>query len=98
MECLDIENSDGEEGIKIDFWLTGSLKNNGNNNREIYIRILRKDLSGTTWVAQWLRVCLPLAQGMIPGSGIKSHIGPLAGSLLLLLPVSLPLSMCVSYE
>ena len=27
---------------------------------------------------------LPLAQGLIPGSRIKSHIGLLAGSLLLL--------------
>ena len=36
---------------------------------------------------------LPLAQGMIPGSGIESHIGLPAWSLLLPLPVSLPLSV-----
>ena len=36
---------------------------------------------------------LPLAQGMIPGSRIESHIGLLAGSLLLPRPVSLPLSV-----
>ena len=34
---------------------------------------------------------LPLAQGMILGSGIESHIGLPAGSLLLPLPVSLSL-------
>ena len=37
---------------------------------------------------------LPSAQGVIPGSEIESHIGLLAGSLLLPLPMSLPL--CVS--
>ena len=36
---------------------------------------------------------LPLAQGVILGSGIKSCIGLLAGSLLLPLPMSLPLSL-----
>ena len=36
---------------------------------------------------------LPSAQGMIPESGIESHIGLLAWSLLLPLPVSLPLSV-----
>ena len=35
---------------------------------------------------------LPLAQGMIPGSRIQSHIGLPAWSLLLPLPMSLPLS------
>ena len=35
---------------------------------------------------------LPSAQGVIPGSGIESHIGLTTGSLLLPLPVSLPLS------
>ena len=44
--------------------------------------------------------CLPLAQGMIPGSRIESHIRLLAWSLLLPLPVSasLSLSLCVSHE
>ena len=34
---------------------------------------------------------LPLAQGMIPGSGIESHIQLPEGGLLLPLPMSLPL-------
>ena len=41
---------------------------------------------------------LPSAQGMIPGSGIESRIGLPARSLLLPLPGSLPLSLCVSHE
>ena len=40
---------------------------------------------------------LPLAQGAILGSGIKSHIGLLAGSLLLLLP-NVSAFLCVSHE
>ena len=39
---------------------------------------------------------LPLAQGMIPGPGIGSHIRLPIGSLLLPLPMSLPLSVYVS--
>ena len=39
---------------------------------------------------------LPLAQVVIPGSWDESHIGFPAGSLLLPLPVSLPLSVCLS--
>ena len=39
---------------------------------------------------------LPLAQGVIPGPGIESHIGFPAWSLLLPLPMSLPLSVCLS--
>ena len=38
---------------------------------------------------------LPSAQGVIPESGIESRIGLLVESLLLSLPVSLPL--CVSF-
>ena len=41
---------------------------------------------------------LPLAQGVILGSGIEFCIRLLAWSLLLSLPVSLPLSLCVSHE
>ena len=41
--------------------------------------------------------CLPLAQGVIPGSGIKSHIRLLAGSLLLPQPTSLPLCLIMSF-
>ena len=37
---------------------------------------------------------LPWAQGVIPG--IESHVGLPAWGLLLPLPVSLPLSLCVS--
>ena len=36
---------------------------------------------------------LPLVQDVVPGSGIESHIGLPAGSLLLPLPMSLPLSV-----
>ena len=36
---------------------------------------------------------LPLAQPVIPGSGMESRVGLLAGSLLLPLPVSLHLSV-----
>ena len=38
---------------------------------------------------------LPSAQGVILGSGIKSHTGLPVGSLLLPLPMSLPLSLSV---
>ena len=41
---------------------------------------------------------LPSAQGVILESGIKSHIGLPAWSLLFPLPVSLPLTLCVSRE
>ena len=37
---------------------------------------------------------LPLAQGVIPGPGIESHIGLPAGSLLVSLPVS-AFSLCL---
>ena len=40
--------------------------------------------------------CLPLAQDMILGPGIESLIGLPAWSLLLSLPMSLSLSVCVS--
>ena len=40
--------------------------------------------------------CLPSAQGVILGSGIGSHIRLPAWSLLLLLPMSLPLSLSFS--
>ena len=40
--------------------------------------------------------CLPPSEGMIPGSGIKSHTRLPTGSLLLPLPMSLPLSLCLS--
>ena len=46
-------------------------------------------------MAQHLVGHLPLAQGVTPGSWIKTLIGLLAGNLLLPLPVSLPLSLSV---
>ena len=42
--------------------------------------------------ARWLSICLQLRLGS-QGPGIESHIGLPAGSLPLLLPVSLPLSL-----
>ena len=41
---------------------------------------------------------LPSAQGVIPGARIESHIRLPTGSLLLPLPMSLPLSVCVFHE
>ena len=40
---------------------------------------------------------LPSAHVMIPGPGMESHTGLPAGSLLLPLPVLLPLSLCLSW-
>ena len=40
--------------------------------------------------------CLPSGQGVIPGSGMESHIRLPAWNLLLPLPVSLPLSLSLS--
>ena len=40
--------------------------------------------------------CLPLAQGVIPGPGIESHIGLPTGSLLLPLLLSLAICVCLS--
>ena len=55
-----------------------------------------KILFGDTWVAQCLSVCLPLTQGVILGSWDQVlHQAP-HGSLLLPLPMSLPLSLCLS--
>ena len=48
--------------------------------------VLIRELQKGTW-------CLPLAQGTIPGPGIESHVGLPAWSLLLPLPVSMPLSV-----
>ena len=41
---------------------------------------------------------LPSAQGVILGPRIKFHTGLLEWSLLLLLSISLPLSLCVSLK
>ena len=41
---------------------------------------------------------VPLAQGMTPGSWDRVPHGLPAGSLLLPLPVSLPLSLCIPHE
>ena len=48
------------------------------------------------WMAQRLRVCLWL-RVWSRSPGIESHIGLLAWTLLLLLPMSLPLSLCLSW-
>ena len=42
--------------------------------------------------------CLSSAQDVIPGSETESHIRLSEWSLLLPLPMSLPLSVCVSHE
>ena len=47
-----------------------------------------------TWVAQWLSGCLWLRSGS-QGPGIESCIRLSAASLLLPLPMSLPLSLCL---
>ena len=47
------------------------------------------------WLSGWL--CIPLAQGLIPRSRIESHIGLPVVNLLLPLPMSLPLSLCLSW-
>ena len=57
---------------------------------------LGKDLQGDAWGGS-VAWCPPLTQVVIPGSGIESHTGLPVRSLLLPLPVSLPLSqVCLS--
>ena len=53
-----------------------------------------RDAPWGTWVAQQLSLCLWL-RSLSQDPGIESRIGLLAGSLLLPLPVSLPLSLFV---
>ena len=48
-----------------------------------------------TWVAQWLNVCLWL-RSCSQGPAIKSHIRLPTGSLLLPVPITLPLCVCLS--
>ena len=55
---------------------------------------LEKERMGGTWVAQWLSICL-LLRSWYQGPGIESHIRLPTGSLLLPLPMSLPLSVCL---
>ena len=51
---------------------------------------------GDAWVAQWLSACL--SSGPDPGVlGLSPCIRLTTGSLLLPLPVSLPLSLCLSW-
>ena len=69
------------------------------HNRKIFFTWNPKPKCRDTWVAQRLSVCLrPRAWSW--GPGIKYHIRLPAWSLLLPLPVSLPLllSLCVSHE
>ena len=56
----------------------------------------KSSLLGDPWVAQWFSACLwPRVWSWSPG--IESHIRLPAWGLLLLLPVSLPLSLCLSW-
>ena len=45
---------------------------------------------------QWLNICLPLRSWSL-GPGMESHIGLPMKSLLLSLPMLLPLSLCLSW-
>ena len=61
------------------------------------ISYIKKRNLGDPWVAQWFSICLwPRAWSWSPR--IKSHIGLPTRSLLLPLPVSLPLSMSLVNE
>ena len=51
---------------------------------------------GDAWVAQRLSIC-GWVKALSRGLGIKSRIGFPTGSLILLLPVSLPLPPCLSW-
>ena len=66
------------------------------DNFEIVEFLAKKTRSWGIWVAQLSKEHLPLAQVGIPGSWNRVHIGLLTGSLLLPLPMSLPLSLCLS--
>ena len=55
---------------------------------------LKTAISGSPWVAQWFSACLP-PRAWSWGPGIESHLGLPAWSLLLPLPVSLPLLLSV---
>ena len=56
----------------------------------------KREICTGTWVAQWLSICLRL--WVWPrGPGIQSCMRFPAGSLVLPLPVSLPLSLCLSW-
>ena len=64
------------------------FKNNNQQDTGLFAKNLEKGhLSGS--VVEHL----PLAQGVVLGSRIKSHIRLLVGSLLLTLPVSMSLSV-----
>ena len=59
--------------------------------------VLKKKRTRDTWVAQWLSI----AFGLGHDSRVLEScliLGSPTGSLLLPLPVSLPLSVCVSHE
>ena len=59
-------------------------------------RVTLKGTYGDAWVSQWLRVCLQL-RSWSQGPGIKSCIRLPPGSLLLPLPMSLPLFLSLSW-
>ena len=58
---------------------------------------LRIKRDWNAWVAQWLSIYLQV-RSWPRSPGIESHIGLPVRSLLLPLPMSLPLSLCVSHE
>ena len=68
---------------------TGTMKDM--HGRETFLKLFNTLEGRGTWVAQWLSICLWLSLGVNSGSGIKSHMGLPAGSLVLPLLVSLPL-------
>ena len=76
-------------------------QNNTENMYHSYPCLKREnwDVKKVLGTPGWLAVeRLPSAQGMILGSEIEFHIWLLAESLLLPLPMSLPLSLSVSHE
>ena len=63
---------------------------------EDWILSLNLENPRDAWVAQWLSICLWLKL-WLQGPGMESHIEFPAGSLLLPLSMSLPLSVCLSW-
>ena len=76
-------------------WLEKNMHTNTLLQTIVNISI-RMIVTGDTWVAQQLSICLWLTGSR--SARIESHIRFPAWSLLLPLPMSLPLSICVSHE